>query len=188
MNHKNIQSLIPPASKILDLGCGDGSLIETLKHTKQCRGYGVDINYRNIITCAQKGIPIYQGNLDEGLSAFSNQSYDIVILSQTLQQVQRPLFVIEEMLRVGKMGIITFPNFAHWQTRQQLFLGKIPQTKSLPYSWHETPNIRVISIDSFRETCQKNNITIIKENHICRLPIMPNFFATRGVFLIQKKK
>jgi methionine biosynthesis protein MetW len=181
-----IISFIPPHSKILDLGCGNGELLTVLKTSKKCHCYGVDINYDNIISCTQRGISVFQGNLDEGLSGFSDQSYDVVILSQTLQQVQRPLFVIEEMLRVGKMAIVTFPNFAHWKTRLQLFFGKIPQTKTLPYFWYDTPNIRVISIDSFRTLCDEKNIEIVKENHVTPIAIVPNLLATRGVFLIEK--
>ena len=188
INEHDIAPLILPYSKILDLGCGNGALIDFLRKQKQCMGYGVDIRYENIIECTKRCIPVYQGNLDEGLSAFADHSYDVVILSQTLQQVKRPLYVINEMLRVGKKGIVSFPNFAHWRTRMQLLSGNIPKTPSLPYSWAETPNIRVISIGAFRETCATHHIKILKENHANRWGVFPNFFATRGVFLIERIK
>jgi methionine biosynthesis protein MetW len=181
-----IVSFVSPHSKILDLGCGNGELLTTLKKDKQCYCYGVDINYDNIVACTARGISVFQGDLDDGLSGFSDQSYNVVILSQTLQQVRRPLFVIEEMLRVGKMAVVTFPNFAHWKTRLQLLFGKIPQTKTLPYHWHDTPNIRVISISSFRDLCDEKGIDIVKENHVSPLPTGSNMFASRGVFLIKK--
>ena len=127
-----IVSFVSPHSKILDLGCGNGELLTTLKKDKQCYCYGVDINYDNIVACTARGISVFQGDLDDGLSGFSEQSYDVVILSQTLQQVRRPLFVIEEMLRVGKMAVVTFPNFAHWKHVFSCFSVKFLKQKRSP--------------------------------------------------------
>lgn len=182
-----IVSFIAPHTRILDLGCGQGELLEILRDQKKCQCYGIDIDYRNILACTERGISAFQGDLDEGLTEFADQSYDVVVLSQTLQQVHRPLLVIEEMLRVGKMAVVTFPNFAYWKVRRQLLLGYIPKNEALPYSWYDTPNIRVISINAFRQLCQDKDIEIVQENHESDLPFLDNLLASRGIFLIQKK-
>jgi len=186
---------VPPHSKVLDLGCGDGDLLHTLKKQKQTSGYGIDIAISNIIECTRKGISVYHGNLNEGLPGFASQSYDIVILSQTLQQIEDPKTLLLEMLRVGKQGIVTFPNFAYWKVRLHLLRhGIAPKTKQLPYEWYNTPNIRVLSIADFKQLCQSVGIKIVKEiplytTSMKRLMLpkcLTNLLAPEGMFIIEK--
>ena len=185
---------IPQNAKVLDLGCGDGTLLSTLIKKKECTGYGIDFDHECIVTCTKKGISAFQGNIEDGLSAFSDQSFDMVILSQTLQQVNAPLDLIRSMLRIGKKVIVTFPNFAHWTIRLSLLFGYIPKSKSLPYEWYNTPNIRVISIHSFKKMCKKNNIRIVEEISLFAPGLIntlfskgfPNYFCDRGMFIIER--
>lgn len=191
--HNKIIDLIEPNTKVLDLGCGNGELLEKLIHIKSVKGYGIEIDHAQIIECVKKNVPVFQENIDYGLREFSDQSFDYVILSQTLQEVQKPLFVLSEMLRVGKKAIIAFPNFAYWKIRLQVLKGKAPKTDSLPFDWHDTPNIRIVTIHDFRMLCKKNKLKIIKEiplfHHaiwnLCSLNFS-NFFAEQGVFVLEK--
>ena len=159
-----IINLIHPHSKVLDLGCGKGELIEALIKEKNVIGHGIDINEENIIECIKKGVSVFQGDIDEGLLEYKDKSYDYVILSQTVQVVHKPLFVINEMLRVGNKGIICFPNFAHWKIRWQLFFhGQMPKTEVLPFEWYETPNIHHLTIKDFKKACKKHSIKVLQE-------------------------
>lgn len=177
-----ILNTIPNGARVLDLGCGDGDLLDQLRKEKNCQGYGIDIQYDHILACTKRGISTFHGNIDEGLSDFSDHAFDYVILSQTLQQVTRPLYVIEEMLRVGHKAIITFPNFGYWEIRLQLLLtGQAPKTKTLPYEWYDTPNIRVVSIRDFRHLCDQNNIKILSDNQ-------SNLFSKKGLFVVESGK
>jgi len=184
---------IEPYSRVLDLGCGDGSLLEHLMTQKSVHGYGVDIDFDNVTTCIQKGISVLQGNLDQGLSEFSDNAYDYVILSQTLQEVQNPELVLQEIVRIGKKGIVTFPNFAYWRIRMQMLVsGSSPKTKILPYEWYNTPNIRVVTINDFRQLCAAHNITILDETPLFKslfwqkhFPLsLSNLFSQKGVFVL----
>ena len=189
-----IADLVEPKSKVLDLGCGKGELLETLIREKNVVGHGIDINEENIIECIKKGVSVFQGNIDEGLLEYKDKSYDYVILSQTLQVVHKPLFVINEMLRVGKRGIICFPNFGYWKIRLQLFFnGQMPRTKRIPYEWYNTPNIHHVTIKDFKHTCKKYGIRIVKELPLSRskkrrnilYAACSNLFAEDALFLIE---
>jgi methionine biosynthesis protein MetW len=177
------------------LGCGDGSLLDYLRTYNDCHGYGLDIDIQNIIACTEKKISVFHGNLDTGLEGFSDQSYDVVILSLTLQQVKNPEFVLQEMLRVGKKGIITFPNFAHWKCRMQIFLGQAPKNDVLPYEWYNTPNIRMITIYDFKTLCRKMGITIEQEISIYKSKFMQrmmplslsNLCCEKALFIVTKE-
>ena len=190
---KTYLDIVPKNSRILDLGCGNGDLLATLKQHKQIKGYGVDKKKSYVLDCLKKGISIYQGNIEEWLKEFSNQSFDIVILSQTLQQIENPVHILNESLRVGKKVIISFPNFAYWKLRFQLLLGKAPRSKSLPFTWYNTPNIRIISIYDFKELCQQESITICKEHPLfeskwarkCFKPFA-NLMSKKALFVIQR--
>lgn len=190
--NNTIESLIQKKQHILDCGCGDGSLLTLLNKTKQTTGYGIDIDENNILNCIQKNIPAYHGDILEGLSALPDKSFDVVILSQTLQQIQNPDTLLEEICRVGKIGIVSFPNFSHWRCRLQLLNGKIPQSKALPFSWYSTPNIRVISIKSFKEFCTKKTIEIIKTITLSKtgkqkFTLFSNLFSEQGLFIVKKE-
>ncbi len=189
-----ILNQIAPGAKVLDLGCGQGDLLALLKQNRQTTGYGIEIDPNNIQSCIAKGISVYQGNIDEGLSGIPDQSYDVVILSYTLQEIHKPAFVISEMLRVGKQAIITFPNFGHWSLRAQVFFkGQTPVSKTLPFSWFDTPNIRVITIADFRHFCHQHDIHIVSEVPLFGSPLwrcLPlacsNLLSEKGMFIISK--
>lgn len=194
---EKIAEFVEPNSRILDLGCGDGTLLAYLKQKKNVRGYGVEIDFDSVLKCIKRGIPVFQGNIDEGLQEFANASFDYVILSQTLQQVHKPLIVLSEMVRVGKKGLVTFPNFAYWRIRFQLFFrGVSPVTSAIPYHWYDTPNIRVITIKNFRELCGAKQIKIVKETSLyknkslCRVMprMLANLFSQQGLFILQDDK
>ena len=193
--HNQLASYIQPHSKVLDLGCGDGRLLHCLIQTKQIKGYGIDILIDNIVKCTKQEISVYHGDLNEGLPGFAPHSYDMVILSQTLQQIEDPKMVLEEMLRVGQQGIVIFPNFAYWKVRLNLlFNGSAPKTKHLPYEWYNTPNIRVLSIIDFKKLCRTLGIKIVKEIPIYTTSFqrllfpkyLTNLFAPEGMFVIEK--
>ena len=180
-----ISPYIPDKSKVLDLGCGDGSFLYKLIQYKNCQGYGIEIDFSNILTCIKRGIPVYQGNIDDGLSGFPDNSYDVVILSLTLQQITKPLFVLQEMVRVGKQVIVTFPNFGYWRIRAQVsMMGRSPLTSELPYQWYETPNIRIMTIRDFRMLCHRHGIAIVRE-----IPssFFANFLEKTGLFILEKQ-
>ncbi|MBU0650593.1 methionine biosynthesis protein MetW [bacterium] len=161
VGYEEIIELIKPQTRVLDLGCGDGRLLQTLRDKKQVSGAGIDIAQGNIISCVNKGVSAIHGNIDDGLKGFKDNSYDYVVLSQTLQVVRKPLFVLKEMIRVGKTGIISFPNFGYWKVRLYLlFKGRMPVSKVLPYEWYVTPNIHLATIKDVKELCKKNNIRI----------------------------
>lgn len=193
-DHKVIANQVSKKSKVLDLGCGNGELLSFLIKEKNVVGYGIEIAYEGILNCVEKGLSVYQSDLNEGLNEFAKNSFDTVILSQTLQQVKDPLFVLNEMLRVGKIGIISFPNFGFWKIRLSLLRGLTPVTNNLPYQWYNTPNIRVITNEDFRKLCKENNFKILKEIPVIKNPVKrflatllsKDLFATKSVFIISK--
>lgn len=187
-----ITKIITPHSKILDLGCGDGTLLNMLKATKNVIPYGIEISEEKIIKCVEKGIPVFQGDIDEGLSDYKDKSFDFVILSLTLQAIKQPLFVINEMLRVGKKCIVSFPNFGYMGLRLYLlFKGRMPRTNYLPYNWYDTPDIHHLTIKDFYQFCKKYNIKIIekiflksKKKRMVNCKLLPGLLANVGIFLI----
>ncbi len=192
LNYGIITNLIEENSTVLDLGCGDGELLLRLMREKNVKGRGVDIEERMIMLCISKGISVFQGNLDEGLKDYGSKSYDYVILNQTLQVTHKPILVLNEMLRVGKRAIISFPNFGHYKLiLQLLFRGRMPVTKDLPYQWYNTPNIHLCTRNDFIELCRENNIKIIREIDIREGKIisgfLPNLRATEVIFILEKE-
>ena len=159
-----IAEWIKQGSKVLDLGCGDGTLLEYLNAQRNVTGYGLEINAFNIETCVEKNINVIQADLNDGLKAyFADDGFDCVVMSQTLQATQQPDLLIEEMLRVGKEGIITFPNMAHWKARLQLGVkGIMPVTKGLPNQWFNTPNVHLCTLNDFEALCKKHDIRILQ--------------------------
>ena len=161
-----IESIVPQGSSVLDLGCGDGGLLAELAEKKGVIGRGVDIDWQNLIRGMERGLSVYQGDLDEGLTDFPDASFDYVILNQTLQVITKPRKVIREMLRIGEYGIVGFPNFGHWYLRLSLlFRGRMPKSETLPFEWHDTPNIHPLTILDFREFCAIEGLRIIREEY-----------------------
>ena len=189
-----IVSMIPDGSRILDLGCGSGRLLRLLAELKHGKVMGVECDQSKVIECTGRGVPVIQADLDEGLSDFADQSYDFVILSRTLQAVKRPDQLLDEIFRVGKTGIISFINFGHCSARLQLLFGDMPETKTLPWSWFDTPNIHLATIADFRRLCKEKQIRILREiplsmrtDPFARLAdLWPNFFASTCVFILQR--
>jgi methionine biosynthesis protein MetW len=164
VDQKIIIPWIEEGSRVLDLGCGDGTLLHHLKEQRNIEGYGLEINQLNIIASIKKGVNVIQADLDAGLGKyFEDDTFDYVIMTQTLQAIQRPDHLLQEMLRIGREGIVTFPNMAHWKSRMQLVLkGRMPVTRSLPYEWYNTPNIHLCTLTDFEALCQRLNIRILE--------------------------
>ncbi len=191
-----IASWIEPGSKVLDLGCGEGELLYFLKKNKQVDGTGIERVESKVARCIEKGVPVLQGDINEEIQDYPDDTFDYVILSQTLQQVYEPAMLIQSQLRIGKKGIVSFPNFSCWNVRLQLLAtGYAPITKQLPYEWYDTPNIRVITLKDFRKFSKEVGFKIIKEvaintqNHDRSggvIKFLPTLFATYGIFLIGK--
>lgn len=159
-----LTSLVPEGARILDLGCGDGRLLEHLARVKRTEGLGIDLDPRMIEACVAKGLPALQANLDEGLNAFPDNSFDVVILSHTLQVIRRADLVLPEILRIGRKAIVTVPNFGYWRGRFQLFfLGHMPVHKDLPYQWYDTPNIHLCTRKDFLAFCRRFHCRIERE-------------------------
>lgn len=158
--HQKIASMVPQGSHVLDLGCGNGALLAHLKTTRACTGYGVEIDDANVHACIERGVNVIQANLDEGLAMFRDQSFDVVLQIDTLQHLRNAEVMLRETARVGQLGIVAFPNFAHWPNRWQVLRGQMPVTKTLPYQWYDTPNIRVATFKDFEQLATKNKLHI----------------------------
>lgn len=155
-----LAALVPVGARVLDLGCGDGRFLAHLQNTRQCHGYGVEIDDSKVAACIARGVNVLQLNLDEGLQMFEDQSFDVVLQLDTLQHLRNAEVMLRETVRVGRIGIVSFPNFAHWPNRLQVLLGRMPVTKRLPYQWYNTPNIRVGTFADFEVLAQANNLRI----------------------------
>ena len=151
---------VAPQSRVLDLGCGDGSLLRTLWLQRQAPGYGVEIDDAKVLDCVDNDVNVLQVDLESGLSLFADQSFDCVILSETLQTIHRTEFLVREMLRVGREVIVSFPNFGHWGARLQVLLGRMPVSDTLPYEWYETPNVHHCTTADFEDLCRRLRVRI----------------------------
>ncbi len=155
-----VAGMVPHGARVLDLGCGTGELLAHLQATRGCSGYGVEIDDANVQACVQRGVNVLQLNLEDGLALFGDASFDVVLQIDTLQHLRNAEVMLRETVRVGKVGVIAFPNFAHWPNRVQVALGRMPVTKALPYEWHDTPNIRVGTFADFEVLARKNGLRI----------------------------
>ena len=176
---------VPRGSRVLDLGCGDGALLELLQNERGCTGYGVELDDANVLACARRGVEVLQLNLDQGLTLFGDQSFDVVLQIDTLQHLRNAETMLRETARVGRIGIVAFPNFAHWPNRWSVMRGRMPVTRRLPYQWYNTPNIRVGTYADFEALARQNGLTILDsyglhEGQVVRF--WPNARASTAVF------
>jgi len=192
LEHKAILEWVQQGSSVLDLGCGDGELLALLVKERHVRAQGIEIDEQAIYRCVAKGLSVFHEDIDNGLSDYADQSFDYVILNQSFQQVKKPDIVLREALRVGREVIVGLPNFAHYQARLQIFFrGKTPVTPSLPYEWHDTPNLHFLSILDFVQYCRQRNIKIEDATFVGKkrgIRMFPNLFALTGVFLISNRE
>ena len=184
-----IADLVPDGSRVLDLGCGDGALLQHLQLRKSCSGYGVEIDDHNLLACARRGVNVLQLNLEDGLAIFDDRSFDVVLQLQTLQHLRNTEKMLRETARVGRLGIISFPNFAHWPNRLSVLRGRMPVTRALPYEWYDTPNIRVGTLTDFEVLALRNGLGVLDSFGIQRgraVRRWPNLMASVAVFKIER--
>ena len=184
-----IAAWIPRGASVLDLGCGDGSLLDYLQTEREVRGYGVEIDDKNILRCIERGVNVIQSNLDEGLSGFETGAFDFVILSQTLQATRHTEKLVREMLRVGREGIVSFPNFGYWRTRLDVLLGNMPVSRELPYQWYDTPNVHLCTLHDFEDFCRHASVSITARSVISgghEVGLLPNLLGSTAVYRFQR--
>ena len=184
-----IAELVPPGSRVLDLGCGNGELLAHLRERRQCSGYGIEIDDANVLASEQRGVNVIQLNLEEGLALFEDQSFDVVLQIETLQHLRNTEKMLRETARVGRIGIVSFPNFAHWPNRLHVVGGRMPVTRVLPYQWYDTPNIRVTTHADFEVLARKNGLDILESFGLQAGRVVrrrPNLMASVAVFKFQR--
>ena len=185
-----ICSLVYEGASVLDLGCGDGTLMELLAAERGCRTTGIEISEEGIYACIGRGLPVHHADLDAGLGDYADLSYDYVILSQTLQAVRKPKVVLREMLRVGRLGIVSVPNFGYWRVRWELLrTGRMPKTRELPYEWYDTPNIHLATVRDFEDLCRMEGIEISRAVYLVGgkpIRYFPNLRAEIALFVVRK--
>jgi methionine biosynthesis protein MetW len=189
-DYQLISSWIPERSRVLDLGCGDGVLLAGLEATHATLGYGIEIDDASVLASVKNGINVIQGDIETGLAWFADNSFDFVILSQTLQATRNAESVMREMLRVGREGIVSFPNFGYWKHRFDIMRGHMPVSKSLPYSWWDTPNIHLCTVKDFEDLCDKVGAEILDERVLHEghtRTFLPNLLGSLGVFRFRRK-
>src|SRR5487761_2379948 len=183
-----IATWIPKGASVLDLGCGDGSLLQYLKSERDVRGYGVEISDAGIVACIKNGVNVIQNDLDSGLADFESNSFDYVILSQTLQATRHTEPLIQEMLRVGREGIVSFPNFGYWKNRLNILLGNMPVSRELPYQWYDTPNVHLCTLHDFEAFCRKTCVSVTARSVMTarrEVGFLPNLLGSTAVYRFQ---
>lgn len=190
-----VAQMVAPGSRVLDLGCGDGDLLAALIASRGCRGQGVEVSREALHACVARGVPVVEADIDRGLPEFEDGSFDVVVLSQTLQAVHRPALVLREMMRVGVLGIVSFPNFGHWRPRVQLLAsGKMPVTRTLPHRWHDTPNIHLCTLRDFEALARAEGLTPLERRLLDvrggpaprRASRRPNLLAAGAAYLLRR--
>ncbi len=190
-----VAQMVAPGSRVLDLGCGDGALLAELIASRGCRGQGVEVSREALHACVERGVPVVEADIDLGLPDFEDGSFDVVVLSQTLQAVQRPALALREVTRVGRVGIVSFPNFGHWRPRAQLLLrGTMPVTRTLPYRWHDTSNIHLCTIRDFEALARAEGLTLLERRLLdagggpapARAARRPNLLAAGAAYLLRR--
>ena len=185
----SIARLVPHGARVLDLGCGTGELLAHLIRERACSGYGVELDDANVQACVARGVNVIQLNLEDGLSMFGDSSFDVVLQIDTLQHLRNAEVMLRETARVGRLGIVAFPNFGHWPNRLAVLRGRMPVTKVLPYQWYDTPNIRVGTLRDFKALALKNQLTVLDEFGLqdgLEIRWWPNARASRAVFKVQR--
>ena len=184
-----IARLVPVRARVLDLGCGNGEFLAALRDHRQCTGYGIEIDDANVLACSQRGVNVIQLNLEEGLALFEDQSFDVVLQLDTLQHLRNAETMLLETARVGRVGVVAFPNFAHWPNRLSVARGRMPVTKRLPYQWYDTPNIRVGTYKDFEVLATKNRLGILDAFGLQNgreVRFLPNVRAGTAVFKFER--
>lgn len=182
---ERIAELVPAGSRVLDLGCGTGALLALLRDTHRCTGYGVEIDDGKVLECIKRGVNVLQRNLDEGLALFDDGSFDVVLQLDTLQNLRNTEQMLRETARVGRIGIVSFPNFAHWPNRLSVLRGRMPVTKTLPYQWYDTPNIRVGTFADFEVLARQCGLRVLESFGLSEGEVVrrwPNLLASTAVF------
>ena len=184
-----IAALVPEGSRVLDLGCGDGAMLAHLQATRACSGYGVEIDDANVLACVKRGVNVIQLNLEQGLALFDDASFDVVLQIDTLQHLRNAEVMLRETVRVGRVGIVAFPNFAHWPNRLSVLIGRMPVTKRLPYQWYDTPNIRVGTHADLGTLARSNGLQVLdsfglQDGQPVRL--LPNWLAGTSVYKLAR--
>jgi methionine biosynthesis protein MetW len=186
---QSIARLVPQGSRVLDLGCGDGALLDLLQRERGCTGYGIELDDANVLACAKRGVDVIQLNLEDGLALFGDHSFDVVLQIDTLQHLRNAETMLVETARVGKTGVVAFPNFAHWPNRLSIARGRMPVTKRLPYQWYDTPNIRVGTYKDFEVLATKNRLAILEAFGLQEgreVRFLPNARAGTAVFKFER--
>lgn len=184
-----IAELVPRGSRVLDLGCGDGAMLAHLQATRDCSGYGIEIDDANVLACVQRGVNVIQLNLDQGLAMFDDASFDVVLQIDTLQHLRNAEVMLRETVRVGRVGIVAFPNFAHWPNRVSVLSGRMPVTKRLPYQWYDTPNIRVGTHADLGTLARHNGLQVLDSFGLQDgrpVRFLPNWFAGTSVYKLAR--
>ncbi|NBY28357.1 MAG: methionine biosynthesis protein MetW [Betaproteobacteria bacterium] len=189
LNMQALARLVPVGSRVLDLGCGDGAMLAHLQSTRGCSGYGIEIDGANLLACVQRGVNVIQLNLDQGLALFGDQSFDVVLQIDTLQHLRNAQVMLRETVRVGRIGIVAFPNFAHWPNRLSVLRGRMPVTRRLPYQWYDTPNIRVGTHADLALLAQRSGLRVLDSFGLqdgTEIRLAPNLRAGTSVYRLAR--